>query len=336
MSENSSDSAFDRLVETLRGEGSLLAIAHARPDGDALGSLAAFVQSARAAGRQAQGLVPDRVTTQYHFLFGEEMPAGADRFSPLAEAADRIVILDTCTAAQLGMVASGIAALRSKVVVVDHHATIESIGAVQWVDPAAAATGVMVGELIEALGWPLSLRAAEALTTAVTSDTGWLRFANTDARCLRAVAGWIAAGVRTDRLYQRLYQTDRPQRIRLMVRMLQSLELYCGGRLASMVLRNADFEATGAMREETENLINEALRIGTVDTVVLAVENPDCVRISLRSRDAVNVARLAERFGGGGHPRAAGIRIAGDLDQLKRRIVAACAEALEASPPSER
>jgi bifunctional oligoribonuclease and PAP phosphatase NrnA len=318
-----------KIVELLRGAGRLLAIAHARPDGDALGSMSAMVQAARAAGRQAEGLVPDRVPAQYAFLFDGWQPAAADRFAPLAQWADRVVVLDTCARAQLGTVADGVAACRSKAAAVDHHATFDDLCAVQWIDPSAAATGVMVGELLDALGWPVRLQAAEALTTAAVADTGWLRFANTDQRCLAAVGRWIAAGVRPDQLYQRLYQCDRPQRLRLIARMLATLELSCEGRLACMVLRNADFEAVGALREETENLVNEPLRIGSVDTSVLVTENPDCLRVSLRSRGAIDVAKIAQRFGGGGHPRASGIRLAGDVDQVKRRVQAACAEALE-------
>ena len=334
-----------RIVELLRGAGKVLAIAHARPDGDALGCLSALVLCARAAGRQAEGLVPDRVPVQYQFLFEgwsatqrpappgpASLPAGADRFAPLAEWADLVVVLDACTRSQLGAVAAGVVECRAKAVAIDHHATVEDLCAVQWIDPTAAATGVLVGEALDALGWPLPLPAAEALTTAVTTDTGWLRFANTDARCLAAVGKWISAGVRPDRLYHKLYQCDSPQRLRLIARMLGSLELSCEGRLACMVLRNADFDAIGALREETENLVNEALRIGTVESVVLVTENPDCIRVSLRSRGEIDVAKVAQRFGGGGHPRASGIRIPGDVDQIKRRVQAACAEALAERP----
>jgi phosphoesterase RecJ-like protein len=331
VSASSSNSAFAKIVELLRGTGKVLVIAHARADGDALGSVAAFVYAARAAGRSAEALVPDGVPAQYRFLFEPELPATADRFSPLAAWADRVVLLDACTRAQLGTVAAGIVECRQKVVVIDHHGTVEDLGVAQWIDPTAAAAGVMVGEMLDALGWPVGDRAAEALMTAVVSDTGWLRFANTDRRCLEAVGKWVGAGVRPDRLFRKLYQNERPQRLRLIARMLATLELSCGGRLACMVLRNADFDAIGALREETENLINEALRIGSVETVVLVVENPDTIRVSLRSRDLVNVARVAERFGGGGHPRAAGVRINGDLDQIKRRVVNACAEAMEES-----
>ena len=109
-------------------------------------------------------------------------------FEQLADAADAIVVLDTSAAAQLDGVAEGLRRRRDKVIVVDHHATSEDLGAVQWVDTSAAAAGVLAEEIIEALGWPMDLATAEGMAVAITSDTGWLRFANTDSRCLRTVA----------------------------------------------------------------------------------------------------------------------------------------------------
>jgi phosphoesterase RecJ-like protein len=251
-----------------------------------------------------------------------------EQFEALADAADVVVVMDTCAAAQLESVTAGLLRRREKVVVIDHHATCEEIGAVQWLDSSAAAAGVMAGEVIEALGWPVDGGVAEALTVAITSDTGWLRFANTDARCLRAVARLQEAGVRMDRLFMRLFQCDRPQRLRLVTRVLQSLELHCGNRLATMVIRKEDFDQTGALPEETENLVNEALRMGCVETAILLVQNEGKVRVSLRSRDEVDVSAIAARFGGGGHARAAGIRSEMDIDQLKQKLVEACAAVL--------
>ena len=98
----------------------------------------------------------------------------------------------------------------------------------------------------------------------------------------------------------------------------------------AMTIRRGDFQETGARLDETENLVNEALRMGTVETAVLLVEMPDVVRVSLRSRDAVDVSAVAARFGGGGHARAAGFRTPDDIDDVKRRLVDACRRALSA------
>jgi phosphoesterase RecJ-like protein len=187
----------------------------------------------------------------------------------------------------------------------------------------------MVAELIRALGWPLGPRQAEALMAAVTSDTGWFHFANTDGRCLRLAADWLEAGVRPDTLYARLYQNARPEQLALVARVIGSLQLHRGGVLGVMTIRQGDWAATGARPEETENLVNEALRVGQVETAILLVENGAEVRVNLRSREAIDVSAIARQFGGGGHRRAAGLRSNEDLDVLKERIVQACSRALE-------
>lgn len=323
--------AFEQVCRRFRSAGSFLIVTHARPDGDGLGSMAALARSARAAGKKAVALVPDAVPPRYAFLFADSPPGEAAQFDALADEADLIVIVDTCALAQLDGLQLSLASRREKIVTIDHHATADDVGAVQWQDTSAAAAGVMAAELIEALGWPVDLATAEALTTAVATDTGWARFANTDGRSLRALADWVDAGVRPDRLYKRLYQCDRPERLRLMTRMLDSLELFCGGRLAVMVIRRSDFQAAGARDDETENLINEALRIGTVETAVLLVEMAGFTRVSLRSRDAVDVSAIAARLGGGGHARAAGIRAEQGVDALRERLVEWCSRALGAA-----
>jgi len=307
---------------------SLLVITHARPDGDGLGSMAALIRAARASGRAARALLSDAVPDRYLFLFGQDLPAPGGRVDELADQADLIVILDTSTYAQLDGLEEALAKRRDKALVIDHHVAGEPISAWRWQDESAAATGVMVGEIIEALGWPLDTLTAEALATALTTDTGWMRFSNTDPRALRCLARWMEAGLRADELYRKLYQTDRPQRLRLMTRMLESLRLHCGQRLATMVIRHADFEASGARFDETENLVNESMRLASVEVAVLAVENTDCVRVSLRSRQTVDVAAIARRFGGGGHRRAAGLRLQEDVDVLMNKLIAACGEAL--------
>lgn len=326
MSESSADKAFRRIEAALRSARSLLLVTHGRPDGDGLGAMVALAAAARAVGKTVRTLVPSGVPRRYAFLFPDGWPAQGDRFTALADAADLVVVIDTCAFAQLDDLEPEIHARREKIVVVDHHATTDDVGAVQWVDTTAAAAGIMVGELLDALGWPVDAFAAEALVTAVATDTGWMRFANTDARALHAVARWIDAGVRPDVLYRKLYQTDRPERLLLTIRMLESLELHCDGQVAALAIRREDFEETGALPEETENLINEALRLKTVETVVLLVENAEAIRVSLRSRDVVDVAEIAARFGGGGHARAAGVRLTGDMEALKQQLINACAE----------
>ncbi|MCY2931204.1 MAG: DHHA1 domain-containing protein [Planctomycetota bacterium] len=329
MCETCSKNEFESARAALAAARSLLVIAHCRPDGDTLGSMLALTSSARAAGKAAHMMVDDDVPAKYDFLFPDERPLRGGALPDLAESVDRIVIVDTAALAQLDSLAPVLARHAGKIVVIDHHTPGERIAAVQWTDTSAAAAGVMVAQLLAALGWPVGLVQAEALMAAVTSDTGWFRFANTNPPALRLAADWLAMGVRLEVLYARLFQTARPQQLALVARMLGTLELFHHDRLAAMTLRQADFAATGARADETENLVNEALRIGSVEAVILLVENGGAqVRVNLRSREAVDVAAVARALGGGGHRRAAGLRSNEPLDALKARLVAACQAAL--------
>jgi phosphoesterase RecJ-like protein len=322
------------VLRRLAAAKSLLLVTHARPDGDASGSMRALALAARAAGKTSWMLMPDTVPRQYAFLFTAEAPAPAGRFTELAAKAEAVVVLDTSVSDQLDGLEKLLAAVAGKLLVIDHHATPGELGGLLWNDPSAAACGVMIDELLEALGWPRTGKVAEALLTAIVSDTGWFRFPNTDARSLRRAAGLLEAGISATALYDRLFRNDRPQRVKLIARMLASLELHAGGKLAVMTIRQADFTETGARPEETENLINEALRIGGVEAVILLTELDGLCRISLRSRSRLDVSTVAAALGGGGHPRAAGVRSTETLEAVKPRILAAMTEALKRLDPS--
>lgn len=305
-----------------------MCITHVNPDGDGLGSVIGLMEAARQAGKISMPLLHEAAPDRYEFLLKDEAMAYAPAFASLARQADTILVLDTCSDAQLDDLAEPLREYHDKIVVVDHHATADDIGAVRWIDTSAAAVGLMVLELIEALDWPLTERAKLALAVAIVTDTGWLRFSNTDARCLRAFARLVEAGIAPDDLYHRIYQTDRPERLALLQRVLGNLDLRAGNRLAVMHLRREDFEQTGASQEETENLINEALRIETVQAAIILIENGEQTRVSLRSRDAVDVAEVARQFGGGGHVRAAGLKSTDPIDTLKPRLIEALAAKL--------
>jgi phosphoesterase RecJ-like protein len=293
--------------------------------------MAALARAARAAGKSVQMLLPDPIPRRYAFLVDGETPHGGDEFDALADAAGLVVILDTCAWQQLHGLEARLEARRSRIVVIDHHRTTDDVGGARWVDPTAAATCVLVAELLASLGWGLDAHIAEALATGIVFDTGWLRFANTSERCLRTLAELLAAGVRPDRLYAKLYQSDRPERLRLHERALRSLNLHAGGRIAEMSLTQDDFTLTGAQREENENLVNEGLRIASVEVSLLLTETVDGhVRANLRSREHVDVAAIAQRYGGGGHTRAAGVTFDGPLETARATLLAAAGAALEA------
>lgn len=322
----------DAVAARLQAARSLLLVTHDRPDGDGLGSMLALARAARLSGRKASLVCQDPLPRRYAFLLDGERVLNAAEFASAVDGADVVVVVDTAAWGQLESAAATLRRVHDRVVVIDHHRTRDDIGAAAWFDDSAAAAGVMVTELLARLAWPADLQTAQAAATAICSDTGWLRFANTDARALAAVGRWLDAGVKADELYRTLYETDRPQRIALMARTLGGMALHFGGRVAIMAITRADFAATGATPDETENLINEALRIGSVEVAAMLVENgaPAAaqIRASLRSKRVVDVAAVAQRFGGGGHARASGFRLAEPLPAVRDKLLAALRDVL--------
>ena len=185
--------------------------------------------------------------------------------------------------------------------------------------------------MLLAAGWDIHATAAEALFTAICTDTGWFRFSNADARTYRAGAALIDAGAKTAELYDRLYQNDSPARLGLVAETLAGLEVYENGQVAVMTLTQESFRRTRATSNDTENLTDEAGRLRGVNVVLLFVEMHDGkVRCSFRSKRDVDMNKIAARFGGGGHARASGARIPGTLAEVKKQVLAAVGEAVRA------
>jgi bifunctional oligoribonuclease and PAP phosphatase NrnA len=320
-----------QIIDILSRCNRVLVTTHVRPDGDALGSTAAMVLAMRQKGIEGEALLLSHLPRKYSFIFQETgvvhhdaeaaWPAGLDLNSY-----DALVVVDTGTWSQLPGLEERVKAYAKPKIVIDHHLTQQDWADVKLVDTAAAAAGEIVMRVLERWGVNIDRGIADALYLAIVTDTGWFQFSNTSPQTLRTGARLMEAGVDTDRMYQILYQSERAERVALQTRAQQSLELLLGGRLAVMRIRKRDFDETNANVPDTENLINVPLQIGTVEVSVLLTEPREergPVRVSLRSKGQVDVARFAEQFGGGGHARASGLKLDVPFDEAHDRVVGA-------------
>lgn len=318
------------MVEVLSRCKRVLVTTHVRPDGDALGTVAATILGMRKAGVDAEALLLSHLPRKYEYVFSENgiVHHDAERGWPEAlslERFDALLVMDTGTWSQLPGLRDRVSAWRVPKVVVDHHLTQEDWADVKLVVKEAAAAGEIAAELLDTWKIELDQPIAAALFLAIASDTGWFQFSNTRPYTLRLAARLIEHGVDTDSMYQHLYQNERAERVRLQTRAQQSLELLQAGRLAVMRVGKQDFAETNANVGDTENLINVPLQIRTVEVSLLFVEptEPGPVRVSLRSKGQVDVAKFAEQFGGGGHARAAGLKLETTLQDAHDRVVQA-------------
>ena len=322
-----SENDFQKAVDLINKSSNVLITTHTRPDGDACGCVAAMYDVLTALGKKAKTIFLSEIPEWYEFLFTEKPPILGENVTlqHLIEGRfgefDLIIIIDTNSNSQLPQFDQYLKHTDKPVLVIDHHVTSDGLGDVELIDTTAAATALIVLDFLKYANWPITEKTAQALFVAIATDTGWFQFSNTDARTFRSSADLIDAGANPAQIYHDLYQNFSLARFKLMAAMLNTLELHCDGRYATQHLSMHDFEQTGAAFKDTENLIDECRRISTVEAAALFVELKDGrIRCSLRSRGAVDVRKIAQKFGGGGHKMAAGTYLPGPLENAKELI----------------
>jgi phosphoesterase RecJ-like protein len=320
-------------VELVRRHQRFLLMTHVRPDGDALGSQLAFADALLALGKQPRVVIASRLPPRYDFLNSADLPI--EEFHNPGDgfrATDAVVILDTGTWNQLGDFGPFMQTLDVPKAVVDHHRTQDDLGGLALVDVTAEATGRLVHEAINALGVPVSARAAHCMFVALAMDTGWFRHPSTTARTLDLAAELVRAGARPDRIYEDLYEHSTLPRLKLLARALERLQVLAGGRVAYTEVYLRDYAATAAVPQDTEDLIAYTRSLEGVEVGLLFIEQPaGGVKVSFRSHSRVDVGGLAERFGGGGHRLASGATVAGELPDVRARVLEAVLPLAEAT-----
>jgi phosphoesterase RecJ-like protein len=316
-------------VEFVRRNDRFLIMTHVRPDGDALGSELALAAALRAAGKSARAVIAGKLPPRYHFLDGEPP---IERFHPPGDGfrdAGAVIVVDTGTWNQLGEFGPFLRTLAVPKLVIDHHRTQDDLGAVRLVDTSAEACGRLVREAITALGVPLTASMATALFIALAMDTGWFHHGSTTAATFDLAAELVRAGAQPDPIYELLYERNTLARMRLMGLVLDRLRTVADGRVAVSEVMLPDYEATGAVPGDTEDLVNLTRGLEGVEVGVLLIEQrTGGVKVSFRSRTA-DVSKVAERFGGGGHRLASGATVAGPIEEVRDRVLQAVVMALE-------
>ena len=326
---------FQKAVELINKSGNILITSHTRPDGDACGCIAAMCEALGTLGKNVTPLLLSPLPQWYEFLFTEK-PAVLDEDAQLDDLLagrfgqfDLILIVDTNSHSQLVKFDDYLKQNDKPILVIDHHVTTDGLGAVELVDSDAAATGLIVLDLFDYAGWPVSGSIAQALFVTIASDTGWFRLTNTNKRVYASCIRLVEVGANPSEIYHYLYQNFSYERFKLMLRMLNSLELHFNGRYACVQLTQEDFEQTLASYKDTENLIDECKRIASVEVVALFVEQEDGkIRCSMRSIGPINVCDTMSKFGGGGHAKAAASPHSGSIEEVKNTINIALTEHL--------
>ncbi len=302
------------LLSFIKTEDKFFIATHINPEADALGSSLALAHALEAMNKQVVLFVRDPVPDFYRFLpTNEKFIHSTSQIQPSDY---NLILLDCNTLDRAGIEGMNF----RKSLVIDHHETGRNFGDIKWVEPKAAATGMMIFYLLKELGSRINEEVAINLYAAIAIDTGTFRYSNTTAEVLNVSSELIQYGANPALISQNLYEMWSEKRFRLLILALNTLEIR--NDISFIAVTRDMFKETGTDAEDTENFPGFPRMIGNIKLSVFFREiSDDYWKVSLRSKGKINVAEIADSFGGGGHKNAAGFRIKGPLDSIKEVII---------------
>ncbi|MGB5038543.1 MAG: bifunctional oligoribonuclease/PAP phosphatase NrnA [Blastocatellia bacterium] len=317
---------LSQVVELIESKHRFMITAHVRPDGDSLGSSLALYWILVALGKDPAVIMRDRVPHAYRSLPGAASVLTMPEVSEMYDGAFVIECSDIDRPGLIGLE-------RQYVINIDHHSTTALFGNVNWIDATASAVGEMIYNLCKALGVTPTKEIATCTYTALLTDTGSFQFSNTTERTFKIASELVRRGVEPATVSQALYYSYPYGKIKLLGLALSTLEHDESGQIAWIRVTREAMDLAGAAEEDADGIVNYALSIGDVKAVAFfkEVENNGW-RISLRSKNKINVAKVAEQFGGGGHKNAAGCSADGDYGAVCNRVISGLKDAVLGVP----
>lgn len=316
-------SVLSQVVELIENKQKFGITTHIKPDGDGVGSSLGLFWLLKSLGKSAEVIVRGDVPPAYRSLPGADHIRDIERIDREYDA----VFVIECS----DLDRPGIAGLENEFTVnIDHHTTSEHFGTINWIDSTASAVGEMIYNLCKAIGGRVTKEIAECVYMALVTDTGSFHFSNTTERTLKVASELIKAGVRPAAISEAVYNNYPWSRIELMRQVLDTVRRDATGKIACLRQTLKMREQAGAIDGDNNGFVNIPLAARDILAAVYMREvGLGQYRVSLRSKGDINVAKVAERFGGGGHRNAAGLKVDGDWDSREAEIVEAVREAVE-------
>ena len=310
--------SIEAVVQSIKKSDKIAIIAHIMPDGDTLGSCLALNNSLRDMGKRVDLYCQDSIPSNYDFL------KGIGHFKK--EEGDKVlydlaIAVDCSDLERMGTCAR-IFDKCNLTVNIDHHVSNTYFGEINYIDIKAAATGEIVFLIISELSSSIKRDSAEALYTAICTDSGSFTFSSTTSRTYRIAADLLDCGIDVNEITTRLFKSHSYERTMLLARALNSLTLYEENKVAIISITYEDILETEAKDSDSESMVNFAKDIIGIELGILLKETPQgTTKASFRSKDKIDVSKLAGFFGGGGHKRAAGAHIRIDTTEAKHKII---------------
>ncbi|HUW41322.1 MAG TPA: bifunctional oligoribonuclease/PAP phosphatase NrnA [Rectinemataceae bacterium] len=322
---------LDELTDYFLANDRFIVASHDGPDADGLGAVYALVLALRSIGKQAVPTVADNVPAKYRFIdqAGIFVPVSASDWPPFDPAESTLIVMDTHDFTYLGSSGERLLAAARRYLAIDHHELKGDPGPLSFVDPTASSSCELVYQLVRRLGVQLPRDAAEAIFAGMVYDTGSFAYPKTSERTFAFASELVRLGVQPYAIHNHLYESGSIGVLILQKMVFSTLELHSENRIAVQTLRRSDLAVSGAAYEDAEDLVNIPLQGRTIEVSILFKENlQGRLRCSLRSKGQINVAHIAQSFGGGGHKTAAGFTCVSPLESSKADVLQTIGKAL--------
>lgn len=316
---------FSDVLKIIKSSRKAAIVSHENPDADAIGSTLALAELVRSSGVETISVLADEIPFNLKFLPGaDKVLIFDDEVLEKIKKSDLLIVVDCNEPLRLGSAKKILDSFPGTIVVIDHHAKKSDYADAEIIDEAASSAGEIVWRLLKFSEFSdCSKDLAVNLYAAIMTDTGNFRFERTSALTHVAAADLVFAGAVPNDIYDEIFNRYGSERLKLTGRALASLELRADGKISSMVLTKKDFEETGASVDDADNFSQFTMSIDGVEAGFFLAELPgtDSIKASFRSKGNLEIRKVAELFGGGGHFRAAGARIEGiDIFDLREAV----------------
>ena len=310
----------EAIAEAIRKAQRIAVCSHINPDGDTLGCATAMRLALLTLGKEVflfcDGKVPDTLL----FLPGADEIQKPD---PKAGPFDLMLTVDVSDEQRLGACID-LMAVSTHTAQIDHHPTNPLFAEVNSVDGKAPAAAVLIYEQLKVLGVPVTKEIADCIYTGISTDTGNFSFASTNSECFEIMSELMKHDLPLAELNRILFRGRPMPQVKLLGRALCSIKYYENGRIAVMKLTRQDFEACYALSEHADTIVNYGLETFGTRMALLAREDDNGrIKFSLRAKEPDEINDVAQEFGGGGHPQAAGISMEGPLDEAVEKVLQA-------------
>lgn len=313
---------LSQVVELIEQKRRFAITSHVRPDGDSLGSSLGLSWLLGALGKDSEVIMRDPVPRAYQRLPG----ANQVRVTPRIDRTyDAVFVIECSDISRPGLIDLD----KQLVVNIDHHSTTALFGTINWIDATASAVGEMIYNLCKALGVRVTKEIAECVYTALLTDTGSFHYSNTTERTFKIASELVRAGVKPAKISQAVFNNYEWSKLMLLSQVLATIRHDRTGRIAWMHQTLEMQQNACATEDDGDGMVNYPMSVGTVEAVAFIKEcEPGVYRASLRSKGDINVARIAEMFGGGGHRNASGCTLKGAWSEVEHEIVGLLSEAI--------